>query len=256
MLLAVATMLCGVASAQLRLISQQKLDSVANPRIVEGARMQFRGGEQVSFDTIGEDAGPWEQTVEWRNGGEQTLVVTRVTTSCSCLQATAAKGAVKSGASATLRLKYYPKGHPGKVEQRVFIYTNLSATTPSAVVTLRGEVLPSADRSADYPFSRGVLLLRRDTVILAGDKPQTERIACLNSGSRELRLEADEFSSRGLMLRSEPAVLRAGEEGDLVITYTPEEDKQPLWLKLYIKGLNEPLRAREIVVRIDKKNNK
>jgi hypothetical protein len=254
MLLVMATMLCAVASAQLQLIPQQKLDSVANPRIVEGAKMQFSSGDKISFATIKEDAEPWEQSIEWRNGGDKTLVVTRVTTSCSCLQATAAKGAVKSGEEATLHLKYYPKGHPGKVEQRVFIYTNLSATMPSAIITVRGEVLPSADRRADYPFRRGVLLLRYEGLTFAGDKPQVERIACLNSGSRALKLSADEFSSQGLTLRSEPAVLQSGEEGDLVITYTPDEDKQPSWLKLYIKGLDEPLRAREIEVRIDKKN--
>ena len=118
--------------------------------------------------------------------------------------------------------------------QRVFIYTNLSSSTPSAVLTLKGKVTPSSDRSGDYPRSRGNLLLRRDTITLAGDKPQTERIACLNNGSRAMRLEMDDFSSKGLTLRTEPAVLAPGKEGDLVITYTPEADgKKPLWLKLY-----------------------
>lgn len=256
LLVCAAIILCGSASAQIKLISREKLDSVTNPRTVEGAKMQFRGGNIFSFGTIGEDDGRWEKSVEWSNGGDETVVVTRITTSCSCLQAVADKGAVKAGGSSKLRLTYYPKGHPGKVEQRVFVYTNLSATIPSAIVTLRGEVTPSADCSADYPRRRGELLLRRDTVVFAGDRAQTERIACLNNGSRALRLETDMLSSRGLTLRTEPAVLAAGEAGDLVISYTPEEDKQPLWLKLYIKGLALPLRTREITVQIDKKENK
>lgn len=246
----------GTASAQIKLIPRERLDSVANPRTVEGAKMEFKGGAIVSFGTISEDAGKWQRSIEWRNGGDNTLVVTRVTTSCSCLQAVVQKGAVKVGGGSKIELTYLPKGHPGKVEQRVFVYTNLSATKPSAIITLRGEVTPSADHSADYAHRRGVLLLRRDTITLSGDKPQTERIACLNNGSRALRLEADMLSSRGLTLRTEPAILAAGEEGDLVISYKPEEDKKPLWLKLYIKGLELPLRSREITVLIEKNENK
>lgn len=254
-LIAMAMLGCEVATAQLRLIPKQKLDSVANPRIVEDARMQFKGGAVVSFDTIDEDAGSWEKTLEWRNGSDRTLVVTRVTTSCSCLQAVADKGAVRGGGSSKLLLRYFPKGHPGRVEQRVFVYTNLSSSIPSAIITLRGDVIPSDDRSADYPRRHGALLLRRDTVTFAGDREQVERIACLNVGERELRLEADELSSRGLTLKTEPAVLKAGEEGDLVITYSPVDANKPLWLKLYIKGLALPLRGREITVQIEKKNN-
>ena len=87
----------GTASAQIKLIPRERLDSVANPRTVEGAKMQFKGGAIVSFGTISEDAGKWQRSIEWRNGGDNTLVVTRVTTSCSCLQAVVQKGAVKAG---------------------------------------------------------------------------------------------------------------------------------------------------------------
>lgn len=256
LLIIAAVLVSGGASAQIKLISKERLDSVANPRTAEGAKLQFKGGAVVSFGAISEDAGRWTRSIEWRNGGDNTLVVTRITTSCSCLQATAQRGAVKAGDSSKIELTYFPKGHPGRVEQRVFIYTNLSDTKPSAIITLRGEVTPSADHSADYAHRRGALLLRRDTITLSGDKPQTERIACLNNGSQALRLEADMLSSRGLKLRTEPAVLAAGEEGDLVISYQPESDKKPLWLKLYIKGLELPLRSREITVLIEKNENK
>ena len=243
----------GGATAQIKLISREKLDSVANPRTISDAKMLFQGGTTLSFDTISEDAGKWERVVEWRNEGDKSLVVTRVTTSCSCLQAVAAKGEVKSGGKSSVKLTYYPKGHPGDVMQRVFIYTNLSSSTPSAVLTLSGKVTPSSDHSGDYPRSRGDLLLRRDTIILEGDKPQTERIACLNDGSRVMRLEVDDFSSKGLKICTEPEVLAPGEAGDLVISYTPEIDgKKPLWLKLYIKGLALPLRGRELFVQIKK----
>lgn len=252
LLLLAAIIICGSATAQIKLISREKIDSIANPPTVDGAQMQFQSGTVLSFGRIGEDDGRWEKSLEWRNAGQETLVVTRVTTTCSCLQAVADKGAVKSGDKSGIKLTYFPKGHPGKVEQRVFVYTNLSASKPTVVLTLKGEVTPSADVSADYPRNRGELRLRRDTVVFMGDKLQTERIACMNSSSRAMHLEVDDFSSEGFKLRTEPEVLAAGEEGALVITYTPSADKKPLWLKLYIKGLALPLRARELYVVIKK----
>jgi hypothetical protein len=244
MALVAAALISGGATAQIKLVSREKLDSVANPRTVAEAKMTFQSGTTLSFGTIAEDAGKWERVVQWHNQGDKSLVVTRITTSCSCLQAVAAKGEVKSGGKSSIKLTYYPKGHPGDVMQRVFIYTNLSSFTPSAVLTLKGKVTPSSDHSGDYPRSRGNLLLRRDTVIIAGDKPQTERIACLNNGSRAMRLETDDFSSKGLKLRTEPAVLAPGEEGDLVITLRGEKREK---LKLYIEGEYGPSK-REIKI--------
>lgn len=252
-MLLVAIIACGNASAQIKLIPREKLDSVANPQTVAGANMLFAGGNRHSFGSISEDAGKWEKSLVWSNVGDQTLVITRVTTTCSCLQAVADKGAVKSGDKSTIRIAYHPKGHPGKVEQRLFVYTNLSPTKPTAIVTLNGEVTPSADHSDDYPYYRGELRLRRDSLQIKGDRVQTERIACLNSGSRAMRLSADTLlSSKGLSLHTEPEVLTAGSEGDLVVTYRPEKGaKVPEQLKLYIKGLALPLRAREIYIKIE-----
>ena len=240
--------------AQIKIIPQQKLDSVVNVPTVAGDNISVKGGQTISFGTISEDGGVWSAKVEWSNKNEKPLVVTSTKTSCSCLQAVARREAVASGARSVVELKYNPKGHPGNVEQRVFIYTNLSSSQPTAVLKVKGVVTPSLNHSKDYPRNRGELLLRRDTVEFAGDKTQTERIACMNNSSRVMRLEADTLlSSRGLSLKTEPSVLAAGQEGDLVITYRPEADgKKPLWLKLYLKGLTLPPRAREIIVQIKK----
>lgn len=240
--------------AQIKIIPQQKLDSVINTPTVKGDNISFKGGHTISFGVINEDDGAWSAKVEWSNKSDKPLVVTSVKTSCSCLQAVARRESVAKGGHSVLELRYNPKGHPGMVEQRVFVYTNLSTSLPTAVLKIKGEVKPSLNHSASYPYSRGVLLLRRDTVVFDGSKSQQERIACMNNGSRAMRLEADTLlSSRGLKLRTEPEVLAAGEKGDVIISYTPEQDdKKPLWLKLYINGLALPPRAREIIIQIKK----
>ena len=240
--------------AQIKIIPQQKLDSVVNTPTVKGDNISFEGGSIISFGTINEDDGVWSTAVEWSNKSDKPLVITSTKTSCSCLQAVARRESVASGGRSVVELRYNPKGHPGSVEQRVFVYTNLSTSQPTAVLKVKGEVKPSLNHTADYPYSRGVLLMRRDTIVFEGDKIQVERIVCMNNGSRAMRLEADTLlSSRGLKLKTEPEVLAPGQEGDMIISYTPEQDgKKPLWLKLYIQGLALPPRAREIIVQIKK----
>ena len=57
MALVAAAMISGGATAQIKLISREKLDSVANPRTVAEAKMSFQSGTALSFGTIAEDAG-------------------------------------------------------------------------------------------------------------------------------------------------------------------------------------------------------
>lgn len=236
------------AVAQIKIIPKAKLDSVANPRTVAGEWLEIVGGESLSFGTIDEDCGKWCGSVSLKNVGTKPLVITTLRSTCSCLQVVAPKGAIGVGKSVEVSLTYYPKGHPGSVEQRVYVYTNLSTTTPTKVLRLRGVVTPSKNKAGDYPFSRGELRMRQDTVSL--QEGGVVRVACLNSGTRALRLECDTLlSAKGLRLRTEPAVLKGGEEGDLVISATGAEAGQ--MLKLYIKGLVLPPRQRFITIKIE-----
>ena len=111
--------------------------------------------------------------------------------------------------------------------------------------TEEGKVAISSNRSGDYPYSRGVLLLRRDGVELDGSGRY--RVACMNSGQKPLQIEADTLiSSRGVKAYTEPARLEAGAEGDLIIECVEPAEEQSL--RLYLKGLTLAPRERMIVL--------
>ena len=243
-------MLCAaqLLSAQIRIIPQDRLLDASEIKAVENAPIRFTNAE-VSFGTIDEHSGVWQGSAKLRNAGAETLAITQIKSTCGCLKAELTKRVVAPNEEIAVALKYYPRGHAGRVRQRVLLYTNLSSEKPSAVLTLTGLVTASEDRSDDYPYTRGVLRLRQDTVRLSGER-EVLRVAFMNGGSTELNLAADaNLLPNGVRVRFEPSKVAPKGQGDMVVEYNPTTETAPITLgKIYIKGLNLPPRQSAIDV--------
>ena len=245
----VATLLCAVQllNAQIRIIPQEVVRKAAESEVV-GNALQFHPN-RADFGTIEEMSGAWQGRVALRNEGTDTLAITQIKTTCGCLKAEVAKRIVTPKETVAVALKYYPRGHAGKVKQRVLLYTNLSNEKPSAVLSLTGVVTASEDRSDDYPYTRGVLRLRQDTIRLSGAK-EVQRIAIMNGGSTVLKLTVDaNLLPKGVSVRFEPAVIGPKGEGDMVVEYAPQGGESTTkGGKIYVQGLNLPPRQSAISV--------
>ena len=243
-------MLCAVQllSAQIRIIPQDKLLS-AEPKAKPNSSLQF-ATDEVSFGTIDEMSGAWQGSAVLTNVGTETIAITQTKTTCGCLQAELPKRVLAPKESVKVALKYYPRGHAGRVLQRVLLYANGATDQPSAILKLCGTVTASADRSDDYPYTRGALRLRQDELKVEREQPQRLRVACMNGGSTVLRPMADTLlMSKALKVRFEPAELAPKQEGNMVVEYMPTEStKKSEILKIYINGLN--LSPRHCVVDI------
>ncbi len=236
------------ATAQIRVINRGQIDSIAKPQTVAGNAMAVENEGRISFGRIEEDGGVWSRSVKWQNRGDKPLVITRVTSSCSCLRVEADRKPVDGGEWGSVTLHYYPEKRGGEVSQRVLLYTNLSERQPTAVITVSGFVKPSADRRGDYPYVKGELLLRRDTIDIG--RGEQVRVACMNGSQRALRLSHDKYlTEQGLTLRTEPQVLQAGEEGDMIISLSSAAAKRGV-IRLVVDGLSVPPRQRTIVLRV------
>ena len=252
-LLILAVALCAVQllSAQIRIIPQDVVRKATEIEVVDNS-LQFRPNS-ADFGTIEEMSGVWQGGVKLQNLGADTLAITQIKTTCGCLRAELAKRVLAPNEEVAVALKYYPRGHAGRVRQRVLVYTNRSNEEPSAVLTLTGLVTASEDKSDDYPYTRGVLRLRQDTIRLSGER-EVLRIAILNGGSTELALGADEnFLPKGVKVRFEPTRLAPKGEGSMVVEYNPTTEQLPANLgRIYIKGLNLPPRQSAIDVVVKK----
>ena len=120
-------------------------------------------------------------------------------------------------------------------------------------MNLTGLVTAAQDRSDDYPYTRGVLRLRQERVVLSGGEQQVQRIACMNGGSETLKPMADtNFLPRGVSVRFEPMELAPKQEGDMIVEYQPQSAvTAPKPMKLYIKGLGVAPRESAIDIVIE-----
>ncbi len=243
-----------VCAAQIRTIPQHVRDSITHPKALTDQPLRFTT-EVLDFGAIDEDGGVWNGVIGIKNAGDQPVVITRIVTTCGCLQCSFERGPLVAGETTELTVRYNPKGHPGRVYQRMFLYTNRSTSRPTAILSLSGEVLQAADKALSYPIAHGPLRLRSDVVRLRKGPDgafEEVRIACRNGGNRSITIVLDNrLSSSGFTLRTEPRTLEAGAEGDLVIEYRGEEaDERPLLL--FWSGWSLAPRERMLRVMIDK----
>lgn len=210
--------------------------------------MALEGDGKVEFGTIAEDSGAWRGSIAWRNNHTEPIAIVRLQSTCSCLAGEFSPRSVGAAEQATIELTFHPAGRVGQVEQRIFVYTTLSDSQPTAIIRLSGRVESSADQATLYPHSLGTLRMRQGSII-APDKEGTERIqtiAVYNSGSTPLKLEADKMlSPKGFDLRTEPAILPPKSSGEMVVTIPDEWQGVP---RLYITGLGLPPRKSYIPI--------
>ena len=206
------------------IVPQHLLDSVANPPIDRCEALRFER-EEIDGIRLSEEDAPAVFTFPFRNAGDKPLVVTRIATSCGCTAATFDKAPVLPGERGTIRVTYKPAGQAGKLLRSIFVYTNMSDRHPSARLRLTGEVTPRSGYPG-YPAAMGPLRAKRTTLRfgkIPGTESRTERIECVNTGEKPLRLQA----AKGLLpawlaFRTEPEVIAPGATADLVVTVRGE----------------------------------
>lgn len=240
------------ARGQFHIVPRQRLDSMANPSLADGARAMQFAAKRIETGRIGEDDGPKSYRFEWQNVGDKPLVITRVTTTCGCAAPSWDRQPVKPGEKGQVTVTYHPKGHPGSFARKIFLFTQLSPSAPTAILELTGEVIPSARPTYAYPHARGNLLLKQEEIRFDATRRAVERIECLNGGSDTLRITLD---ARILppCIRAEfrPEVLRPGEIGELTVRFDPTAGRAPQRVPVFLRGVGLPPSQSAVMLRFD-----
>lgn len=238
------------ADAQLRMVSKEKLQEVANPALsADSASLSFEQ-KHIIAEPMNEDDAPTSFAYRFTNVGKETVTIKRLVSTCSCASAVCPVKEIAPGASAEISVTYNPKGHPGKFERKVFVYTQ-DGNSPAVVLRLSVEVATGADLSQEWPVQMGSIRLRRSEVAFSAGAKGVEQLRFINLSGRPLALQCEEnFLPECLSFRTEPEVVEDGAEGVIVISYDPSLPGVRDSMNVILKGLGLPPTKSSITVRI------
>lgn len=238
------------ADAQLRMVSKEKLQEVANPALsADSASLSFEQ-KHIIAEPMNEDDAPTSFAYRFTNVGKETVTIKRLVSTCSCASAVCPVKEVAPGASAEISVTYNPKGHPGKFERKVLVYTQ-DGNSPAVVLRLSVEVATGADLSQEWPVQMGSIRLRRSEVAFSAGAKGVEQLRFINLSGRPLALQCEEnFLPECLSFRTEPEVVEDGAEGVIVISYDPSLPGVRDSMNVLLKGLGLPPTKSSITIRI------
>lgn len=226
-----------VAGAQLKIVPREKLENVVSPRLSPDSAILDFDRRAVNAAPMNEDDLPVSYRYTFRNVGDSPVMIRMVRTTCSCLTASCSSGKIKPGETADIIARYDPKGHPGRFERRIFVYTEDYAD-PAAVLSLNVNVSSGEDLSDEYPVQMGHIRMRRNALSFKQGIKSVEKIRFVNLSEKPLRLECEgQFLPESICFSTRPEIVEAGEEGEIVITYDPEAGETRSRVPVIIRNL-------------------
>ena len=241
-------MVASAASAQMRIISRDKVDEVSNPTLSSDSASLVFDTTNITAEPMNEDDAPNNFVYTFKNTGKETIEILRLVSTCSCATATCSVKSVAPGASAKINVRDNPKGHPGRFERKVFVYTQ-DGNNPAAILKLSVDVSNGSDYSTLWPVQMGGIRMRTTEVTFTQGKKAVETINFINLSGKSLKLECETmFLPACLSFSSE--LVENGKEGVIQITYDPTKPGARESLKLILKGLGLPPSQSSITIRI------
>lgn len=225
------------AGAQIRIVPREKIEAVASPRLSSDSSSLMFNTRHIVAAVMSEDDPPAIYRYEMTNVGTETVNVLRINTTCSCVTVNASRTSIAPGEMSTLTVRYDPKGHPGRFERKIFIYTQ-PGNNPAAILELTAHVERSMDKSKLYHVQMGNIRLRSEEIRFTKGTKAIEALNFINLSGGPLKLECDEATlPKCLAFETVPSIVEDGGEGVLKLAYDPAEGECGDNVSLILKGL-------------------
>lgn len=241
---------CISAEAQIMIVPREKLESVNNPKLsVDAASLKFET-MVLSAEPMSEDDPVQTFVFPFQNIGKDTIRINRLVSTCSCAAAVCHDKKLAPGQTSEIAVSYNPKGHPGRFERRIFLYTG-DEESPSAVLKLNVTVSRGKDKSGLYPVSMGNIRIRRNEINFQKGILSVERCLFINVSDKPLTLECQKaLLPPCLDFQVKPQTVGPGEEGEIIIKYDPVKGGERDMMPVVIQGLGVPPSQSAITVNI------
>ncbi len=151
-----------------------------------------------------------EHIYTFRNAGDQTLVISRVRSSCGCTAALLSASEVPPSGSGEVRATFNSGRFRGPVEKSIYLYTN-DPRQAAVVLRLRGTVRPELE-AVPAEVNLGELV--------SGERREA-RVILTNRGDSVITLTAARATHPSLQVTMASQSLPPGKSTDLIIRAVP-----------------------------------
>lgn len=170
------------------------------------------------FGTFREEAGVQSYTFTFENKGKAPLILNNVMASCGCTTPEWTQKPVAPGEKGFIKVSYNPEGRPGVFHKTISVSTNAG----NAVLRISGVAEPRPKTVAElYPRQIGPIRARTNHISFPSIRQNqvlTDSMEIINDSRSAVRLSFRTPPAH-LKVKVEPAVLKAGQKGTIVITY-------------------------------------
>lgn len=231
-------------------LTREQLDSIMNPTpLSNGDQILEFHSKEYNIGDIYQSESPRPCIFTYKNVGGSDIKITNIKTTCGCTAA--------DYNEEQIILTYSPKGNRGKIDVQAYVYTTASATAPTAILHISGNVINN-DKWDYLPYSIGDLRIKRKRVSFNEVKRHQNpsmAILCANSGDKDITLTARNLPDYA-EFKSVPETLPADTEGELILTIDgdklPQNSNQPLYFTFTIDGVEAQIIEKTIKVTIEK----
>ena len=112
-----------------------------------GAKIEFLNKDNtIDYGTVSKDSDNGLRTFEFKNTGNEPLIISNAKGSCGCTVPEWPKEPIAPGAKGAIRVKYDTK-RPGPINKSVTITSN-AINSPDMIIRIKGEVGPAPEGGA------------------------------------------------------------------------------------------------------------
>jgi hypothetical protein len=175
---------------------------------------------EYDFGSIKEDVGLATTTFEFKNTGNQPLILNSVKATCGCTTPEWTQEPVAPGKSGTIKVSYNPKNRPGAFTKNVNVYSNAEPSV--TVLTIKGKVEPrTLSLEEQYPREMGPIRWKSNYLSLGSmlsAEEKTDTLTYYNPTEKEVALGV--YRAPGhLTITFDPQKVPAGKTGKMIVKY-------------------------------------
>lgn len=175
---------------------------------------------EYDFGTIKEDKGLATTVFEFKNTGDQPLILNNVKATCGCTTPEWTQDPIAPGKSGTIKVSYNPQNRPGAFTKNVNVFSN---SEPSVVVlTIKGTVEPKElTLEEQYPREMGALRWKSNYLSLGAitnTEEKTDVLEFLNYSKKDVSLNSYRVPDY-ITVSFDPKVVAPGKTGKMTVNY-------------------------------------